>query len=670
MQNYKKDEVNAMKKKSCYAILLISVITISGCGTNTGIDQTSSVESESASADTETETSGWLDASDLFSDRDFEVGYDEDESTLIQLNSDSASCDSDAVQITDSTVTISDEGTYILSGTLDDGMIIINAEKTDKIQLVLDGVTIHSETSAPVYILQADKVFLTLASDSENTLSNGGSFEAIDENNIDAVIFSKDDLTLNGSGTLTITSPAGHGVVSKDELTITSGTYQITSASHGLSGKDSVCIANAAFTISSGKDGIHAENTDDTSLGFIYIQSGSFDITADGDGMDASYDMQIEDGTFRITSGGGSVNADSQQTEPTGGFGGGNFEKGDFGKDDFGKDGFGGGGKASDMDSTAPGDGEAPDMDSMAPGSGEAPDMDFDPSENMPDMGGTAPGGEGGMDSTNTTDSTESTDTSTKGLKATKQLIINGGTFTIDSADDSVHSNNSMYICDGTFEIVSGDDAFHADETLTVTDGTIQITGCYEGLEALDLTISGGDITLTATDDGLNAAGGNDESGFGGFRGNDQFGGASSSNGSIIISGGTMHITASGDGIDSNGSLEITDGDITVCGPTQGDTSTLDYDTTAVISGGTFFGTGASGMYQTFNDSRQGLITAILSNQAAETEITITDSDGNVVYTCTPALSFEVVIYSSPDISSGETYTITAGSASEEITAE
>lgn len=164
----------------------------------------------------------------MFSDRDFEVGYAESESAIILLNGDSAACSSDTVRISGSTVTIMDEGTYILSGTLNDGMIIVNSDKKDKTQLVLDGVSIHSETSAPIYILQSDKVFITMAEDSENTLSNGGSFTAIDENNIDAVIFSKEDLTLNGSGTLTITSPAGHGIVSKDSLTITSGTYDIS----------------------------------------------------------------------------------------------------------------------------------------------------------------------------------------------------------------------------------------------------------------------------------------------------------------------------------------------------------------------------------------------------------------------------------------------------------
>ncbi len=199
-------------------------------------------------------------------------------------------------------------------------MILINTDKKKKVQLYLDNTDIHSETSAPIYVLQADKVFITLAPDSENTLSNGGSFVAIDENNIDAVIFSKEDLTLNGSGSLTINSPAGHGIVSKDELTFTSGTYHISSASHAVNGKDNLCIANAIFNIESGKDGLRADHDDDASLGFVYIQSGTFAITAEGDGVSASSTLQIDDGTFDIVSGGGSENGDKQTSDSWGGF--------------------------------------------------------------------------------------------------------------------------------------------------------------------------------------------------------------------------------------------------------------------------------------------------------------------------------------------------------------
>lgn len=158
----------------------------------------------------------------------------------------------------------------------------------------------------------------------ENTLSNGGTFIAIDDNNIDSVIFSKQDLTLNGSGSLTVTSPAGHGIVSNDDLVITGGTYTITSASHGLKANDSVRITGeTAVTIDAEKDGIHAENSDDASLGFVYISNGTMNIEAEGDGISAGAYMQIEDGTFQILAGGGSENGSHESSDSWGGFRGG-----------------------------------------------------------------------------------------------------------------------------------------------------------------------------------------------------------------------------------------------------------------------------------------------------------------------------------------------------------
>lgn len=619
-----------MKLRPLLALSLILTMLLSGCGNqgsnisaDSNVNNTTPIGSDidtnspDANTDTSADTSVSANTSELFSDRDFETEYDEDGSAVIQLNGDTATCSSNAVQISGSTITIIDEGTYILSGTLDDGIIIVNSEKTDKTQLVLNGVTIHSETCAPIYVLQSDKVFITMADGTTNTLSNGGTFTAIDENSIDAVVFSKEDITLNGNGTLIVTSPAGHGIVSKDSLTITSGNYDINCASHALAGKDDVCIADGNFTIVSGKDGIHAENADDATMGFVSILNGQYKIAAEGDGISAASYMQIEDGSFDITSGGGSENASSETSDSWGNFmGGGNHQGGK------------GGGNHSGQ------------------------------------------GNNRGQTSTNTNDAT-SDSTSIKGIKATSSLTINGGTFVINSADDSVHSNTSVTINGGTFEIASGDDAFHADDTLTINACTINITESYEGLEGLHVVVAGGDITIVASDDGLNAAGGTDASGMTGGR-DGMFGGhgmSSSSNGSITISGGTLDVTAYGDGIDANGTIEITGGYTVVGGPTQGDTATLDYDSRATITGGTFIGTGASGMAQTFSNSEQGIIAVSVGSQSAGTEIKLTDSDGNTVITYTPDLSFAVVILSSPDIITGETYTITVGSASGEFAA-
>ena len=287
-----------MRKKTIILFLTMGALMLSGCNTKIGNTTQQTTESSTTTSSSITET----DTSDMFSDRDKEVGYDESESVTISLADNSSSCESDAVSITENTITIKDEGTYILSGSLSDGMVIVEAEDTDKVQIVLNGVSISNDQSAAFYVRSADKVFVTTASGTENTLEhNGSSYTAIDENNIDAAIFSKSDLTLNGEGTLTVTAQEGHGIVSKDDLVLTSGTYVITSASHGLSGKDSVRIANGTYTIVSGKDGIHAQNKDDSSSGFVYLAGGTYTISAGDDGIHAASNVTISDGKIDIT---------------------------------------------------------------------------------------------------------------------------------------------------------------------------------------------------------------------------------------------------------------------------------------------------------------------------------------------------------------------------------
>ncbi len=620
-----------MKKRFViFLCLLLTVSALGGCNAkkksdigeeNTDQSGTEAQTEEEADDGTVAEADFSLTDADMFTERDSETDYDESKAIKIQLNGSSAQASDQSVKIAGSTITITEDATHIITGTLDDGMIIVDAPDTAKLQLVLDEASITSSTSAPLYIKEADKVFVTLVG--ESTLENGGEFEAIDENNIDAVIFSKQDLTLNGSGTLNVNSPAGHGIVSKDDLVFTSGTYYIASASHAVDANDSIRVKNANLTVDAGKDGLHAENTDNGSKGFVYISSGSLNIECEGDGISAGYYLQIEGGSIDILAGGGYENGTKESSGGWGDFGG----------------GYGGG-----------------------HGGG---------------YGGGRPGGRSAteMSATKTVTSTDDSSSSMKGLKSGSSMLIADGTFVIDSADDAIHSNVSATIKGGTYQIASGDDAIHAEDTLTVSAGTITITHSYEGLEALHIAVSGGDIKLVASDDGLNAAGGTDQSGTGGR--DDMFGGGhggmggmgSSSNGSIVISGGTLYVNASGDGIDANGTLEISGGHTTVVGPTQGDTATLDYDISATITGGTFVGTGASNMAQTFSSSKQGVIAVSVGSQSAGTEIVLKDSAGKEIFTYSPELSYQVVIVSSPEIESGETYTIFVGSVSGEIEA-
>lgn len=548
---------------------------------------------------------------ELFTERDQEDTVDETGAVTVQFSGKTATASHSAAKVTGTTVTLTQEATYILSGSWEEGSVIVDAPDDAKVQIVLKGASVTSAASAPLAVVNADKVFINLAEGTENALINGGTLPE----SYNAALYSKQDLTISGSGNLSVTSPAGHGITCKDTLAITGGAISVTSSSHGLDANDSIRISGGTFGLAAGKDGIHAENNDDATLGFVYISGGTFDIDAEGDGISAGNSLQIEGGTFDIVCGGGSENAEKETSDHWGAMGG----------------GMGG------------------------PGGMERP--------------GGGMGGKPGYRTTSTATVAETEDTSTsmKGLKAGSEMKLSGGTFTMDCADDAVHSNGDLLVEGGTFTIATGDDGFHGDNTLTFTAGTVNITESYEGLEGLYIAVKGGDLKMVCTDDGLNAAGGTDNSGteggrdgmFGGMGG--PGGGMSAGNGSIAIEGGTLYINSSGDGLDANGTLTISGGHTTVVGPTQGDTATLDYDRSATITGGTFIGTGASGMAQTFSNSEQGVIAVSVGNQAAGTKILLADEAGKELISYAPELDFAVVIFSSPDIQKGATYTITVG---------
>lgn len=150
-----------------------------------------------------------------------------------------------------STITITEAGTYVISGSLSDGQIVVDAADDAKVQIVLAGASVTSSSSAAVYAKAADKVFLTLAEGTQNALSASGSFaDTGDGNNVDGTVFSKADLTVNGSGSLSVTSSQGHGIVCKDDLAICGGSIDVTAAGHAIQGKDSVAVGVGTLTFS------------------------------------------------------------------------------------------------------------------------------------------------------------------------------------------------------------------------------------------------------------------------------------------------------------------------------------------------------------------------------------------------------------------------------------
>lgn len=612
------------KLLALFCATALSVTTVAGCaGTKSSTDNVVSSETETNAEETSAQSeAGTFSSADMFTERDLAGTYEESEAVYVTLSDDGITGETDGDVIDGQTVTITEEGTYVFSGTLSEGQIVVDADDA-KVQIVLDNVDITCATSAAVYVKSAEKVFVTLAEGSQNTLRNTDEYVAVDDNNIDAVIFSKSDLTLKGTGSLTIVSAEGHGIVSKDDLKITGGTYDITAAGHALSGKDSVRIADGIFVLTAEKDGIHAENADDEEKGYIYIADGDFTITSDGDGMGASNIVQIEDGTFDITAGGGAANSlKTHESDMPGGPGGGMPQNGE--KPD-----------GEDM----PEMGEKPDGVNM-PEMGEKPD-----GENMPQMGEKPDGENMPQDTT-----TDESGTSTKGIKADGDMYLKGGTYQIDSADDSIHSNANITIADGTYTLATGDDGVHADDALIVNGGTITVTESYEGLEGLTVTINDGTIDITARDDGINAAGEKME-----------------------LNGGYIHILEGGDGVDSNGDLTINGGEIYIDGPSDNGNSAIDYgdQSSAYVNGGTLVAIGSSGMAEGMSDSsKQKVLMVKLGEQMEAGDVVLTDREGNVIVSYTALKSYDCVIISTAEVESGAAYTLTTSGTTTEVTAE
>lgn len=492
-----------MNRKEGMLFFLAGAVMFSGCSHA----QTAKGSAETSVEKSSTDAAAEVDTSNMFSDRDKEIGYEESESAVIRLADDNSSCTSDAVSITENTVTITDEGTYVLSGTLTEGMVLVEAEDTDKVQLVLDNASVSNSQSAALYIRSADKVFVALAAESENSLENCGTYTAIDDNNIDAAVFSKSDLTFNGEGTLTVTAEAGHGIVSKDDLVFTSGTYRITGDSHGISGKDSVRIANGFYEIVSGKDGIHAENTDDEDLGFVYLEDGTFQITSGQDGISAGSWLQAEGGSYTVTTGQGSEAVQKQE------------------------------------------------MPERMPGGMQTEETSQEDTVSVKGLKSGA-----GM---TLKDGSFTLDTEDDALHSNENLEISGGTYTLASGDDGIHGDSGVLISGGTVDITESYEGIEG-LSIDITGGEISLLASDDGINAAGgndssgfegpgpggdqfastegayICIAGGRLQIDASGDGID------------------------SNGDVTVSGGETYLSGpvnSGNGsLDYNGNAVITGG--------------------------------------------------------------------------------------------------------------
>ena len=527
----------------------------------------------------------------------------------------------DDVTVEGGVVTIRDKGSYVLSGTLEEGQIVVDAGGKDHVTLVLDGVSVTNRALPALMVENAGLTVISLATGTENTLSSGVPVDVLntpaDAEAEGGAVRARDDLTIEGEGSLTVGGYLNNGIQTSNKLSVLGGNITVEAVHHGVKGKDAVLIEGGVLNVTSGKDGVTSDDTTGEGYGVVTVRGGDLTIRAGGDGIQAETLLEISGGTLDITAGGGSEDVEYDVADDWGGWRGGgpNFGRGPW--DDLGEE--------------------------------------------------------------------EDDGISTKGLKSGAALIISDGTITVDAADDAVHANGSVTITGGALTLSSGDDGIHADTSLTVEGGTITVLSSYEGMEANQILIAGGEMDITAADDGLNANGGEAFGmGFGGrggrgFGGRGGFGdgqaerGATEDTPNLRITGGKLHVSAEGDGLDSNGNIVVEGGEIVVDGPSRGMNGAIDAGSenggSCEVHGGLVLAIGAAGMADTFGEaSTQCSFQLTLREIAAGEEIVITDSEGTELMRHTALKACASIVFSSPALALGETYTVTAGEQTAQIT--
>ncbi|MGN1446416.1 MAG: carbohydrate-binding domain-containing protein [Eubacteriales bacterium] len=544
--------------------------------------------------------------------------------TIVTLLGDGATVEGSGVTVSGSVVTFTAAGTYLISGTLDNGQLVIDTTDTEKVKLILNGVSVSCADGPAVYVVSAPKkAILYTAEDSINLLSDGSGYVVPDEAQVEGVVYPNaciyacDDLKLDGAGTLQITAHGDKGINTKDDLEIAGGTVLVTAPGVGIRANDSVEMTGGSVTVTTTDgDGLKTSNVETEGSGWIRISGGALYISAVGDAVNAATDLTVTDGTLVLTT----LNTDGSALK-----------------------------ESSASSSSTP----------------------------------TAPGrfgGFGGMGEGNS----NKPDFSAKGLKAGGTLTVSGGKVTLVTLDDGIHSNDTVIIEGGQLYIRAGDDGIHADKVLTISGGNTEVAQSYEGLEALKINILGGTNRVTSTDDGMNASGGTTSGmqpggpgqGGPGPGGRPGMGGRGTTTSGTIatttedtplltIAGGFTVVNAGGDGIDSNGNIDMTGGTLLVFGPTNSNNGAIDsgdggYGMT--ISGGTLLAVGASGMAETADNNGQAVWTATFrSTVAANTLLGLMDGNGQLICAYQLPKSISSIVFSSPDLVSGQTYTLVQG---------
>ena len=533
-----------------------------------------------------------------------------------------ASADTDAsgatiIAASNETVKITSDGNYILSGNYTAG---ISIAKNLTVHLFLDGATISATDAIALETGKKCTVTITVMDGTTNSITTSGDAEV-------NALHVKGSLTINGSGSLSVTSANKNAVKVSKALQIVDATVSANGGNHAIA-CGSLAAKNAKISVVAVKDGVNADcdfdNSDGTTdytfvtdEGFVSLVDVDFTAQTQGDGIQAETFVYLLGGSVDITTSGTFVPYTND-----------NMTAYDLESDDFRY--VQNGNTYQKVADDYRGNGVKYALTASCKG------IKVGVIEYEVETETTASDG--------TTSTTIKEYTVDSGDYA---LVIDGTTITINSTDDALHVNNgNMFVLSGNLTIATLDDGLTADGLVRIVDGTITVTTSYEGIEGAYVEINGGTINVTSGDDGINAA--SDDTSVVEY---------------IIIAGGTVTVNADGDGLDSNGTILISGGTVKVYGPTSGGNSGLDADSGILVNGGTVFVASAIGMVETpASNSAQYVISyAQSANIAAGTTIKLVDASGNTMVEVTTVKACQSVIISSAALQNGATYTLYAG---------
>ena len=651
-------------QKGCAALccLLLAVLPLCGCAFNKTQSEPAEVLSTTAPLSSEVTTTNAEQQQEEDENKNLKID------TYIILNDDATAIKGSGAAFENSKLTISAPGVYSVKGKLTDGQIYVNTtDDSAKVKLYFEGVDIYCSESAPVYVESAPReTQIILAQGSENKLSDNAdrtmtAEQADDKDFATAVIYSKDDLQLEGAGTLNIEANFNKGIFSRDDLQIRGGTLTITAADDGIRGKDSVEISGGTLNITSGGDGIRTSNEE---KGDINISGGDITVVSTLDSLQAVGSVAISGGTLRLQSGGGYKESLASQGNGEGTFGGFSFGE------------------------RRPGE-ETTDNTTGVSAKGIKADGSIAVS------GGTF-----------------RLDCLDDALHADENVALSGGLFRISTNDDGVHAGKTLAVAGGELLIEASYEGLEANE-IDLSGGTLDITAQDDGMNAAspdsqnDMTFFRGDPGAQASgeqpggnrpqrpdentaadavptgelafdpqqnqgspnapapsaDDGRTTDGEQSQGSFG-FRrqGGGNMGGRGGMDQAdesciITISGGSIKVNAGGDGLDSNGSIQMTGGTVLVLGPTNSGNSALDYAGSCVVSGGSLCALGAAGMAQGVSNGSIASLTLQMQLSAGDT-VTVSDNGGNTLYQVKTEKQASHLVLADETLVSGHSYTV------------